>query len=104
MQNQNMNNLLGGIFGAIGGVGRGMLSDRTAKENIDPIGTVFAAGPEKTGELPVYQYSYKDDPSSTRRVGPMAQDVQKFDRSAVKTKGGKKYIDTTKLGSILKVA
>jgi hypothetical protein len=104
MQSQNMNNLLGGIFGAVGGIGRGMLSDRTAKENIDQVGTVFAAGPEKTGDLPVYSYSYKDDPSSTRHIGPMAQDVQKFDRSAVRTKGGKKYIDTTKLGSILKVA
>jgi hypothetical protein len=34
----------------------------------------------------------------------MAQDVEKVDRTAVKTIKGVKYIDKTKLGSILKVA
>ena len=55
-------------------------------------------------QLPIYQYSYKDDPSSTMHVGPMAQDVEKIKPSAVTKRGGKKYIVNTKLGSILKAA
>ena len=34
----------------------------------------------------------------------MAQDVEKIDKRAVKTRSGVKYIDQAKLGSILKVA
>jgi hypothetical protein len=100
-QSANFNSLMGGIFGMMGGMVR---SDRREKENIDRVGTVFAANEDGDKPLPVYQYSYKDDPTSTRHVGPMAQDVEKVDRSAVKTRKGVKYIDTTKLGSILKVA
>jgi hypothetical protein len=92
---------MGGIFGAMGGLAK---SDRTEKENITKLGSVYAAGPQREGELPVYEYSFKDDPSSTRHVGPMAQDVQKFDRRAVKTIAGVKYIDKTKMGSILRAA
>jgi hypothetical protein len=100
-QSANFNSLMGGIFGMMGGMVR---SDRREKENIDRVGTVFAANENGDKPLPVYQYSYKDDPTSMRHVGPMAQDVEKVDRSAVKTRKGVKYIDTTKLGSILKVA
>jgi hypothetical protein len=100
-QSANFNSLMGGIFGMMGGMVR---SDRRVKEDIDKVGTVFAAGADGEKPLPVYEYAYKDDPTSTRHVGPMAQDVEKVDRSAVKTKKGVKYIDTTKLGSILKVA
>jgi Chaperone of endosialidase len=104
-ESANSNALLGGIFGMLGGLGRGMLSDVREKENIRPMGTVFAANEDGGKEaLPVYEYSYKKDPASTRHVGPMAQDVEKIDRRAVQTRGGRKYIDTTRLGSILKVA
>ena len=34
----------------------------------------------------------------------MAQDVEKIDKRAVQTRKGVKYIDTTRMGSILKVA
>jgi hypothetical protein len=54
--------------------------------------------------LPIYEYSFKADPTSTRRVGPMAQDVEKLDKEAVFTRNGVKHIDKTRLGSILKVA
>jgi len=100
-QNQNFQQLMGGIFGSIAGVGK---SDRRAKENIDRIGTVFAAGRDGEKPLPVYEYSFKGDPAKQRRVGPMAQDVEKIEPRAVTTKRGVKYIDKTKLGSILKVA
>ena len=76
------------------------------KENIDRIGTIFAATPEgERKEMPIHQYSYKDDPNSTMHVGPMAQDVEKVDRGAVKSIGGVKHIDTSKvMGSILRAA
>ena len=56
-----------------------MRSDRNVKENIDRIGTIFAATPEgERKEMPIHQYSYKDDPDGTLHVGPMAQDVEKL--------------------------
>jgi hypothetical protein len=110
-QSQNFNSLMGGLFGLAGGVAKGALSDRRAKENIHRIGTVFAAssvaeadGDEKK-KLPIYQYSYKGDPDSTRHIGPMAQDVEKVDPSAVHTRKGMKYIDPSRvMGSILRAA
>jgi hypothetical protein len=105
MQRQSVDQLLGGILGAGGQIGKGwMLSDRTMKENIEKMGGVYAAGADGEKPLPIYAYNFKDDPTSTRQVGPMAQDVERIDRSAVRKIGGKKYIDKTKLGSILKVA
>ena len=55
-------------------------------------------------KLPIYEYSFKADPTSTRHIGPMAQDVEKLDKEAVFTRNGVKHIDKTRLGSILKVA
>jgi hypothetical protein len=49
----------------------GMLSDRNAKENFEPISTRQVL--EKVAALPVSSWSYKTD-SETRHVGPMAQD------------------------------
>jgi len=104
-QSANFNSLMGGIFGMMGGLARGQLSDRRAKENIDKVGTVFAAGPDGEKPLPVYEYSYKADPASTKHIGPMAQDVERIDpKSVMTTRSGTKYIDRTRLGSILKVA
>jgi hypothetical protein len=102
-QSANFNSLMGGIFGAMGGLAK---SDRREKEDIERMGTVLAATPEgEDKKLPIYEYSYKnDDPDSARHIGPMAQDLEKVDRKAVKTIKGVKYIDKTRLGSILKVA
>jgi hypothetical protein len=101
--NTNFNSLMGGIFGMMGGLAR---SDRRVKENVHRIGTVFAAKPDAAqAKLPIYQYSFKDDPASVAHVGPMAQDVEKIDPDAVQEHGGTKYIDTTRvMGSILKAA
>jgi hypothetical protein len=41
-QSANFNSLMGGIFGALGGLAK---SDRREKEDIDKIGSIFAAGP-----------------------------------------------------------
>jgi len=95
------NQLIGGLFGGMAG----MLSDRREKENIQRMGSVLATDADADDKrLPIYSYSYKDDPMSVRHIGPMAQDVEKVDNSAVFSRGGKKYINTTRLGSILKVA
>jgi Chaperone of endosialidase len=112
-QTQAQSQLLGGALGAAGNIGLGLAlkSDRRSKENIHRIGTVFAtedfAGEESDRKkLPIYKYSYKDDPSSTTHVGPMAQDVEKIDPSAVlKDRRGVKYLNMPKtMGAILRAA
>ena len=56
-------------------------------------------------ELPIYEYSYKDDPTGARHIGPMAQDVEKIDPKAVHNIGGRKAIDTSRvMGNILRAA
>jgi Chaperone of endosialidase len=102
-QSQQYNNLMGGIFGMMGGLMRA--SDERIKDNIQKVGTVFAADPHGDERaLPIYDYTYKADPTQTPQRGPMAQDVERINKQAVRTKKGVKYIDQTKLGSILKVA
>jgi hypothetical protein len=96
---QNFNQIMGGIFGAVAGLTR---SDRREKDVGRKLGTVFAAGPDGEKPLPIHEYKYKDDPAATSHVGPMAQDVEKVDRGAVKTIKGTKYIDMTRMGSILR--
>jgi Chaperone of endosialidase len=115
-QNQNQNQLIGGVLGAAGNIGRGLLSggflsDERAKENIHRIGTVFAAEdrpveePTSRKKLPIYEYSYKGDQSGQRHIGPMAQDVEKINPNAVRTIGGLKHVSGPHLmGSILKAA
>jgi hypothetical protein len=108
-QSQNYNSTVGGILGL--GAGALKLSDEREKENISRMGTVFSAGgggdndqPTRK-ELPIYQYSYKDDPASIAHIGPMAQDVEKIDKGAVRTIKGKKYIDQHRMmGGILRAA
>jgi hypothetical protein len=104
-QSQQQQALMGGIFGMLGGMAK--MSDERMKENKVKIGSVFAteanenesadSGPidAEGGKslLPIYSYTYKGDPSGQRHVGPMAQDVEKIDRGAVKTHRGIKYIN-----------
>lgn len=99
----NQNALLGGLLGLGGNI---IKSDVREKENITRMGTVFAADDEDARRaLPIYQYSYKDDPSSTTHIGPMAQDVEKIDPGAVRTIRGVKHIDRSRvMGGILRVA
>jgi len=70
------------------------------------MGTVFAADAEgERKQLPIYEYAYKDDPMSTRHIGPMAQDVERVDKRAVKTIGGVKHIKPDMvMGSIMRAA
>jgi Chaperone of endosialidase len=104
--NQNWQSTIGGLLGLGGKLGGAaiMKSDERSKENIVPMGTVFAATPDgERKPLPVSQWSYKGE--SARHVGPMAQDVEKIDKSAVTTRGGVKHIYPAKvMGSILRAA
>jgi hypothetical protein len=113
-QNQQYNALMGGVLGL--GAGALKVSDERKKENIHKLGdlighdqddtqpqmaSVFGAG----DKLPIYAYSYKQDPASTQHIGPMAQDVEKLDPKAVKTIKGTKYIDQRRLmGGLLGMA
>jgi hypothetical protein len=110
-QNQNYQSLMGGILGLGGKVGSAaMMSDRREKENIDRVGTVFAASVQdvdrdENKKLPIYRYSYKDDPASIRHIGPMAQDVEKIEPGAVEEHDGVKYIRPARvMGSILRAS
>ena len=105
-QSANYNNIVGGLFGALGKVGSAVASDVRLKENIHKVGSVFTATPQKLADLPIYQYSYKDDPASTAHIGPMAQDVEKVDPGAVThDRRGMKYIDPSRvMGGILRAA
>ena len=86
--------------GALGG-GLGLLqlmgaSDRDLKTNIEPLGT------DPATKLPVYAYDYKADvrgkkTAGPKRVGYMAQDVEKRYPRAVKKIQGKRIIDFSQL-------
>ena len=96
------NSTMGGLLGL--GAGAIKASDERVKENVIPMGSVFAAGEDgERKKLPISEWSYKGDPE--RHVGPMAQDVEKVDKSAVTTRGGVKHIYPAKvMGSILRAA
>ena len=105
--NQNWQSVMGGLLGMGGKLGSAMISDRRAKKNIEKIGSVFAAAPDgESKELPIYEWEYKGKlADGQKHTGPMAQDVEKIDRSAVGEVGGVKTIDTRKvMGGILRAA
>jgi len=105
--NQNWQSTMGGLLGLGGKLGAAaIMSDERVKKDIVPMGTVFAATPEgERRELPISEWAYKDDPASTRHVGPMAQDVERIDPKAVKTVKGIKHIDPRRvMGGILRAA
>jgi len=107
-QNQNAQGTLGGLLGLGGKLGAAAItaSDRRVKKNIRPMGTVFSATANGgRAELPISEWSYKDDPKGERHVGPMAQDVEKIDPGAVTEIGGVKHIYPRRvMGSILRAA
>jgi Chaperone of endosialidase len=100
--NSNWQSMMGGLLGLGGKLAT--MSDERVKENIVPMGTVFAAGSDgKRKQLPISEWSYKGDPA--RHVGPMAQDVEKIDKRAITTRDGIKHIYPAKvMGSILRAA
>lgn len=82
-------NPIGAFQGIASGIGSlaSIFSDRNEKTDIQKVGK----DPE-TGDM-LYAYRYKGDPKSYPKVvGPMAQDVEKRDPSAVQTIGGKKVM------------
>lgn len=66
-------NILGGLGGLASGF-LGFLSDKRAKDDIEPVGELF------DGQK-VYRYRYKDDPRHT--IGLVAQEVEESRPSAV---------------------
>lgn len=89
------NGMLGSLLGSLGGMGGGLLgrgilsSDRNDKTDIQKLDP----GDMEHGIAPTYAYRYKGDPANTPKVvGPMAQDIEKIDPSAVSEIGGHKVI------------
>ena len=116
-ESQQQQALMGGIFGMLGGMMK--MSDERQKEDIVKVGSVFATDvdhdeaphaadtdkDENKKVLPIYSYSYKQDPTKQRHVGPMAQDVEKLDKGAVKTRAGIKYIEPRRvMGNVFSTA
>jgi hypothetical protein len=105
-QNQNWQQLMGGVMGlGAGGIMR--MSDEREKKNIDRVGTVFAFNENAEREkLPIYEYEYKNSANGAgRQIGPMAQDVEKIDRGAVRNVRGRKMIEPARvMGNILRAA
>jgi len=86
--------MLGGGLGLLQLLGAG--SDRDLKTNIEKIGH------DPDTDLPVYIYDYKEDVKGKKVVGPkrvgyMAQDVEKKYPRAVKKISGKRVIDFSQL-------
>ena len=106
-QNQQASNFWGGVIGGGSNIISSALmrSDRNVKRDVEQMGTVFADAQDGTEKkLPIYKFSYKDDPMRRRYTGPMAQDVEKIEPRAVRKIGGVRHIDMPKLGEILKAA
>ena len=90
--------LMSGLGGALGGLGAmsKFMSDEKMKTNIQKLGKDPITG------IPMYAYDYKDDveeaeeegrPMPPKRVGPMAQDVEKVAPKKVQKVGGKKVVN-----------
>ena len=80
-----LNTLLGAL--ALGGGAYGAFkSDRRSKENIKQVGALFDG-------LPVFSFSYKDDPLKRAQIGLMAQDVeQRYPEAVVEDQNHIKYV------------
>ena len=86
---------LGGALGGLGALGK-FMSDEDEKTNIKKLGKDPITG------IPMYAYDYKDDveeakedgkPMPPKRVGPMAQDIEKVAPGKVRKVGGKKIVN-----------
>jgi hypothetical protein len=88
---------LGGALGALGGLSKFMAaSDEKMKTNIQKLGKDPITG------IPMYAYDYKADveeaeeegkPMPPKRMGPMAQDIEKVAPDKVRKVGGKKVVN-----------
>jgi hypothetical protein len=88
-----LGSVLGGLAGTLGGAAISKYSDERVKNITGRAGT-----DPKTG-LPLYDYTYKDDPTGTPQTGVMAQDVEKVAPEAVgQDASGVKMVDYGALG------
>jgi hypothetical protein len=84
---------LGSLFGGGGGSTVGnifkMISDRRLKTDIYQIG-------ETSNGLPLYMFRYRNDPTMTRHIGVMAQEVMGVNPDAVSEENGHYVVDYAK--------
>lgn len=83
-QMNNWNGLWGGLMGAAGNIGMGMLSDARAKKDIRRIGTA-------DNGLPLYTFRYRD--GGPVQVGVIAQDLLRLKPEAVYEDDGLLHVD-----------
>lgn len=88
-------NILGAVLSGAGAAGK-FMSDENEKTNIKKLGKDPITG------IPMYAYDYKDDvmeakeggkPMPPKRVGPMAQDIEKVAPKKVSKIGNKKVVN-----------
>lgn len=81
------NSLGGGALNSIGsGIGSFIFSDERVKDDVEPVGELYDG-------TNVYRYSYKGDPSKTKHVGVLAQEIERTKPDAVREFGGVKAVD-----------
>ena len=90
-QQQGSNNIMSGLFGlgaaALSNPAVMAFSDERLKENVEKVGRL-PGGPN------LYEYEFKADPSDTREIGVMAQEVERTQPSAVsRGPGGYRRVD-----------
>ena len=98
--NMQSGDTLGGTLGGLGGFAAGIAktgifntSDRRLKHDIVPAGTDGRTG------LPLYVFSYRDDPKGRRYLGVMADEVQKaFPDAVAVNDSGYMSVDYAALG------
>ncbi|WP_172746175.1 tail fiber domain-containing protein [Neorhizobium sp. T7_12] len=85
-------NTAGQVAGGLGSLlGLLTLCDERTKRTIRQIGFMPVAD---GSTIPMYEFTYKDDPEQTTWVGPMAQEVEEIIPDAVIEIGGRKHIIT----------
>lgn len=94
-QQQGSNNIMSGLFGlgaaALSNPAVMAFSDERLKENVEKVGRL-PGGPN------LYEYEFKADPSDTREIGVMAQEVERTQPSAVsRGPGGYRRVDYAKV-------
>jgi hypothetical protein len=81
-----VSNILGGLLGGAGLLGKFLPSDIRVKQGVERIGIL------NDGQ-PVYRWQYKADPNKATHVGLLAQDVEQTNPDAVAEIGGVKHVN-----------
>jgi hypothetical protein len=85
-QTSPVSNILGGLLGGAGLLGKFLPSDIRVKEDIEKVGIL------NDGQN-IYRYKYKSDPNKVTHIGLLAQETERRNPDAVAEIGGVKHVD-----------